>query len=130
MANIHQTLKRVEALYAALLGTREEITRCVEELQRWQQEQRALRREVAEETRQAALSTTESLKALAEAAKQHREILAAATPVARREGHSFEWSMVGTTVVPVLLGVLIGFIALAVAWICASAAEPIDLSWE
>ena len=45
MANIHQTMKRVEALYADLLGTREEITRCVEELQRWQREQEQVSQE-------------------------------------------------------------------------------------
>jgi len=45
MANIHQTLKRVAALYEGLIGTREEITRCVEELQRWQREERERRRQ-------------------------------------------------------------------------------------
>ncbi len=45
MANIHQTMKRVEALYADLLGTRKEITRCVGELQRWQSEQEQSSRE-------------------------------------------------------------------------------------
>ena len=38
MANIHQTMKRVAALYEDLLGTREELTRCSGELQRWQRE--------------------------------------------------------------------------------------------
>ena len=49
MANIHQTLKRVASLYEDLIGTREELTRCVEELRDWQQENRAWRARVQEE---------------------------------------------------------------------------------
>ena len=51
MANIHQTMKRVAALYEDLIGTREEIARCVQELHRWQQEEREWRRRSQEETR-------------------------------------------------------------------------------
>ena len=78
MANIHQTLKRVEALYAELLGTREEITRCVEELQRWQEESRAWRARVREE-RQAAVEDVERLGRAAKKEREEIELLARAT---------------------------------------------------
>ena len=78
MANIHQTMKRVAALYEDLIATREELTRCVQELQVWQEESRAWRVRVREE-RQAAM---EDVKRLGRAAKKEREeieLLARAT---------------------------------------------------
>lgn len=78
MANIHQTLKRVEALYADLLGTREEITRCVGELQRWQQEEREWRRRSQEETRALVQEARDDVARLRREAKEARQEIDAA----------------------------------------------------
>ena len=75
MANIHQTLKRVAALYEDLLGTREEITRCVDELQRWQEENRGWRARVQEE-RQAAVKDLERLGRAVKKQREEIEVLA------------------------------------------------------
>ena len=75
MANIHQTLKRVAALYEDLIGTREEITRCVEELQRWQEENRAWRARVQEES-QAAVKDVERIGRAVKRQREEIEVLA------------------------------------------------------
>ena len=72
MANIHQTLKRVEALYADLLGTREELTRCVQELQRWQSEQEKLSREGQQALRELRTSVARDVEYLGETVRHQR----------------------------------------------------------
>lgn len=96
MANIHQTMKRVAALYEDLIGTRKEITRCVEELQRWQREAREWRREWLK-TQEALLQGTQDVLRTSQALER------------RRKQHSFEWILLGA----ITLGVLLGFIAAA-----------------
>ena len=75
MANIHQTLKRVAALYEDLIGTREELTRCVQELRDWQEENRAWRARVREE-RQAAVKDVERLGRAVKKQREEIEVLA------------------------------------------------------
>ena len=69
MANIHQTLKQVAALYEDLIGTREEITRCVEEMQRWQEEHRAGLARMQEENQAALVDVAR----IGRAVKKYRE---------------------------------------------------------
>ena len=73
MANIHQTMKRLTALYEASLGTREELTRCVEEGRSLLEQQRRLSQEAAETWGQAVREATEELTALAAESKKQRE---------------------------------------------------------
>ena len=75
MANIHQTMKRVAALYEDLIGTREELTRCVQELRDWQEENRAWRARVREE-RQAAVKDVERLGRAVKKQREEIEVLA------------------------------------------------------
>lgn len=75
MANIHQTMKRVEALYADLLGTRQEITRCVQELRDWQEENRVWRARVQEEV-QAAVKDVERIGRAVKRQREEIEVLA------------------------------------------------------
>lgn len=78
MANIHQTLKRVAALYEDLIGTREELTRCAQELRDWQEESRAWRARVREE-RQAAVKNVKRLGRAVKKEREEIELLARAT---------------------------------------------------
>ena len=78
MANIHQTMKRVAALYEDLIGTREELTRCVQELRNWQEENRAWRARVQEE-RQAAVKDVERLGLAVKKQREEIEVLASET---------------------------------------------------
>ena len=75
MANIHQTLKRVASLYEDLIGTREELTRCVEELRDWQEENRAWRARVQEES-QAAVKDVERIGRAVKRQREEIEVLA------------------------------------------------------
>lgn len=75
MANIHQTMKRVAALYEDLIGTREEITRCVEEMQHWHQENRAWSARVQDEV-QAAVKDVERIGRAAKKQREEIEVLA------------------------------------------------------
>ena len=75
MANIHQTMKRVAALYEDLIGTREELTRCVQELRDWQEENRAWCARVREE-RQAAVKDVERLGRAVKKQREEIEVLA------------------------------------------------------
>ena len=75
MANIHQTMKRVASLYEDLIGTREEITRCVEELRDWQEENRAWRTRVQKEA-QAAVKDVERLGRAVKKQREEIEVLA------------------------------------------------------
>ena len=76
MANIHQTMKRVEALYADLLGTREEITRCVEELRRWQSEQEQLSQEAQRSVRELRRTVDTSLRRLGQTVVEQEQKIA------------------------------------------------------
>jgi len=78
MANIHQTMKRVAALYEDLIGTREELTRCVQELQYWQEENRAWRARVQEES-QAAVKDVERIGRAAKKQWEEIEVIARET---------------------------------------------------
>ena len=73
MANIHQTMKRLTALYEASLGTREELTRCVEEGRSLLEQQRRLSQEAGETWVQAVRDATGELTALAAESKKQRE---------------------------------------------------------
>ena len=75
MANIHQTMKRVASLYEDLIGTREELTRCVQELRNWQEENRAWRARVQEES-QAAVRDVERIGRAAKRQREAIEVLA------------------------------------------------------
>jgi len=75
MANIHQTLKRVAALYEDLIGTREELTRCVQELRDWQEENRAWRARVQGHV-QAAVKDVERIGRAAKRQREEIEVLA------------------------------------------------------
>ena len=76
MANIHQTMKRVAALYEDLLGTREEITRCVVELQRWQNEQEQLSQEAGRSVRELRRTVDTSLRRLGQAVVEQEQKIA------------------------------------------------------
>ena len=78
MANIHQTLKRVAALYEDLIGTREELTRCVQELRDWQEENRAWRARVQGHV-QAAVKDVERIGRAAKRQREEIEVLARET---------------------------------------------------
>ncbi|MDE2973668.1 MAG: hypothetical protein OXU64_02935 [Gemmatimonadota bacterium] len=75
MANIHQTMKRVASLYEDLLGTREEITRCVQELRDWQEENRAWRTSM-QEAIQAAVKDVERIGRAVKRQREEIEVLA------------------------------------------------------
>ena len=100
MANIHQTMKRVAALYEDLISTREELTRCVQELRNWQEENRAWRASVREE-RQAALKDVERLGRAVR--KQREEIEVLAREVRERWGLTYIFLTLVVTMTSLLL---------------------------
>ena len=102
MANIHQTMKRVEALYADLLGTREEITRCVEELQRWQ-------REVST----AAVSLTEDIEQLGRTIQEQQQQIDA---TAARGREQWGWVLMAVAVGGAAVAI---FLEKAFSWLLA-----------
>ena len=76
MANIHQTMKRIEALYAELVVTHKNIIRCVKELQRWQQEQENLSREAERSVRELRRTVDASLRRLGQTVVEQEQKIA------------------------------------------------------
>ena len=102
MANIHQTMKRIEKLYADLRGTREELITCVLELYRWHDEVRPL-----------VASVTQDIERMGRTIRQHQKEIDVLAGSARQR---WAWVVMGVVAGGAVGTIFLAGVLAAVLW--------------